>query len=256
MQWPRRDAAATIALAICATLQLAVGPRTHLLDVPAAALLFFALTGASIVSALFRPEALDPVRRALLVPALSVCSSIVAGVALGELNVPLTRANWAYTLGSGAVVVSSIALLRRGRKPVTAVTRSRRRPFVGRRGLALAGATLVLIGAAVGSLALSVRPIAARHVAGYAALALTPAQDGRFRVFVQSKELKRTAFRLVVRTSAGTTLRSAAFELPTNGTWSAKVSRPPGSGILMATLMPEGSSPDAAPRVVRVRYRN
>jgi hypothetical protein len=247
----RRADATTILVASLASLQLISGPRVAGLDVLAAALLFFVLPGIAIMRLLFPLVKREAVLCALLVPALSLCAAILVGVSLGEAGVRLTQTNWAIALGSLVVGCSLAGAARRGRLAVAPVATPRRVRYLTRRSLAIATAFAGTITLAAVALVISARPVGARHIAGYAALALTnDRNDGDFKVFVQSEELQTARFVLSVRTATGASLRLVTLRLAPGQTWSARIVAPEGAGRLTARLIPVDPLPGQTTNVV------
>jgi hypothetical protein len=225
--------AGLVLLALAATAQQLLAPGVPVVSVVTGALLVLVLPGLALTELLFAPRSLDGPRRALLVPALSISVAIVAGVALAAAEVRLDRGSWAAALGAVAVATSLAAALHPGRRRRARGLRVR----VTRRANALAVAGTFLAAAAAAALVVSVRPVGAEHVAGYAALGLVPGRLGGFGLSVRSVELRRTRFTVVVRAQPSEqVLLRRTLVLDPNETWSAYVAQPPGTGTLVADL--------------------
>lgn len=245
----RRPALLLAAVAAGAGAQQLYASDVRAASVATGALLVLVLPGLALTELLFAPGSLDGPRRLLLVPALSISVAIVAGLALAAAHVRLDRASWAATLGAVTVGVSLAAALHPGRRhgPHRLALR------VTRRANALAVAGVLLGVAAAVALLVSVRPVGAEHVAGYATLGLVPAPSGGFELTVQSVELQRTRFDVVVRARPSErVLLRRTLVLDPNQTWSARVAQPAGAGLLVAEL--ERGARTAAYRSVHVRY--
>jgi hypothetical protein len=220
-------------VAVAAAAQQLLAPDVRVASIATGALLVLVLPGLALTELLFAPGALDRPRRALLVPALSVSVAIVTGVSLAAADVRLDRESWAAALGAVAVAISLAAALHPGRRRRTQSFRLR----VTRRANALTVAGILLAAAAAAALAISVRPVGAEHVAGYATLGLVPAPTGGFGLSVRSVELRRTRFAVVVRAQPSErVLLRRTLVLDPNETWSAHVAQPPGTGTLVADL--------------------
>lgn len=221
------------ALTAGAVAQQLFAADAHAATVASGALLVLVLPGLALTELLFAPRSLDGPRRLLLVPSLSICVAIVVGIALDAAHVRLDRQSWAVGLGAVAGAAAVAAALHPGR---------RRKPHrlelrISRRATALATAAALLAVAAATALVVSVRPVGAQHVAGYAGLGLVPAAGGGFDLSVRSVELRRSRFVVVVRARPSErVLVRKTLVLAPNQTWSAHLAQPKGEGVLVAQL--------------------
>lgn len=239
---------ALLVLAAAAADQQLLAPDVRVASIATGALLVLVLPGLALTELLFAPGSLDGPRRMLLVPALSISVAIVVGLVLAAAHVRLERESWAAALGAVAVVTSLAATLHPGRRRRA----SRLRLQVTRRANALVVAGTFLAAAAAVALVVSVRPVGAEHVAGYATLGLVPARTGGFELTVRSVELQRARFVVVVRAQPSEhVLLRRTLVLDPNGAWSSHVEQPRGTGMLVADL---GRGAQPAYRSVHVVY--
>jgi len=241
-------------LTAAAAVEAAYGWQPHALAIAASALLFLVLPGAALIELLFEAGALDGVRRALFVPMLSVSTSIVIGVALGESHVRLDRRSWAIALGcaTGAALVGAVVRAAVSTVAAKPVARPSRVTTVGAVA-ALATAAALAIGGVAAALVIATRPVGAEHVAGYTALSLLPVDGSRtLELQVTSVELQATSYRVVVRIDGGRTLLSTTLALATNGTWSARIGEP-AHGVVTAQLFRRSGARYVAYRRAYVR---
>jgi hypothetical protein len=228
-----RSAIVLAALTGGAVAQQLYAPDVRAATIASGALLVLVLPGLALTELLFAPRSLDGPRRALLVPALSICVAIVAGIGLDAADVRLDRDSWAVVLGAVAGLAAVGAALHPGRR-----RRPRRLELrVSRHASALAVAAMLLAVAAATALVVSVRPVGAEHVAGYAGLGLVPARSGGFDLSVRSVELERARFAVVVRAlPSERVLLRKTLVLEPNQSWSAHLAQPKGKGVLVAQL--------------------
>jgi uncharacterized membrane protein len=232
----RSGLAALLLVATAASAEAGFDQRIHALGVAAAALLFVVLPGVALAELLFRPGALDGVRRALLVPTLSISAAIVVGVALAESHVRLDRETWALALGSLTVAALAGAMLRTWTSPV-AVPQAASRRWKPRSLAALAAGALLVCATVSAALVVATRPAGAEHVNGYTLLSLLPAaKTHALDLQVTSFELRPTRYRLVVRLNGQRVLLATALTLRTTQSWSGRVARPDRAGIVSADL--------------------
>jgi hypothetical protein len=241
-------------LAAAAAVEAGYGWQPHALAIAASALLFLVLPGAALIELLFERGALDGIRRALFVPMLSLSTSIVIGVALGESHVRLDRRSWAIALGCATGAALAGAFVRAAVSTVAAKPTARpgRVTTVGSVAV-LATAGALAIGGVAAALVIATRPVGAEHVAGYTALSLLPVDGSRtLELQVKSVELQTTSYRVLVRVDGGRTLLSTTLALATNGTWSARIAEP-AHGVVTAQLFRRSGARYAAYRRAYVR---
>lgn len=162
--------------------------------------LVFVLPGYALTRALLSGRELERSHRLLLSLGLSLSLAIVTGLVLDVSTIGLEARSWAVSLAAETWILCFVAGLRwRHRDDVREAAQSAR-------SWKLRGRDVVLFAVAAcifsGAVAFARTPLPAPNVHGYTALWLLPGPAGHrsdFRIGVQSGELKRVSYRLVVR---------------------------------------------------------
>ena len=249
-------------LAIAAALFSGVLASPSMVRITSALLLVLVLPGLSLTRALFPARALGAGDVLLLSIVLSVCLAVVGGLALHVTLVGLTKGSWA-TLLAGVTVVAAVTAEVRTRRiqgvgapfiaRADATDRVRSTPAVRGRWLVNGALFGLALGIGVSAVSMARTPLPARGVEGYTALWLLPGDNGgrKFKIGVESSELKTTRYRLEVRVGR-TPVPAYRFELATGARWNARLRVERGWSGTVRALLYRASAPGTVYRRVRL----
>lgn len=115
------DLAFTSLVAMTALVVTALGVTPQLRTFVAVPLVLF-VPGYSLVSAIFPSFVLPAVERLLLSVGLSICATILVGLGIAAVGVPLAPLSWAIPLAGITLAASGVAWVRRARRGLVGPT--------------------------------------------------------------------------------------------------------------------------------------
>jgi uncharacterized membrane protein len=247
-------------LAVAAALLTGVGASPSIVRIASALSLVLVLPGLSLTRMLFPARALGGGEVLLLSIALSLCTTVVGGLALHVSLVDLTRGSWAAFLAGVTVVAVIIAEARMRRmervvidRPHRSTDRIRSAPAVRGRWLVNGALFGLALGVGISAVLMARTPLPARGVEGYTALWLLPGDKAgrKLEVGVRSSEFRTTRYRLEVRVG-GTRVPPYRFQLTTGGSWNASLRVRRGWKGTVRALLYRASAPDKVYRRARL----
>ncbi len=237
---------ATLAIATAMLVSVAASPS--IVRIASALLLVLVLPGLAITRVLFPTRTQGVWEVILFSIALSICVTVIGGLALHVALIGLTKGSWA-TLLAGVTIAAALTAEARTRRmrgvgapfidgPRSPTDRVRSAPSIRGRWLVNGALFGLALGVGISAVSMARTPLPARGVEGYTALWLLPGDRGEryLDVGVQSSELETTKYRLEVRIGRGRVL-TYRFVLTTGADWRAALRVKGGwSGAVRARL--------------------
>jgi hypothetical protein len=196
-----------------------IAPGIAALRILSALLLLLVLPGYALSAALLPGRFLDLPQRALFALGLSLSLTVLVGLVLNQLHVPLYLNTWVMVLVGISIGLAFVAAWRR--RSAAAYVPNSASPFKFRpswREAVLLGLAVFVTGAAM---QLARLPTPNSIVSGYTLLWMVPAQDGthQLRLGLDSREFDTTRYNLEVLDNGRLVQGWSDVELKPGGSW-------------------------------------